>query len=358
LKSLNLFYEEPEPDRWLPFDRYPRRLIRRILRGKPRPGGQTRVFLNLCAGLDKLGVKYHVNDYKHIQHHPEELACIIGKPHVLDKIPWKNPILFGAAVFSHPIDAPDLLKRLPIRKVLVPGEWMRQMCELFWGNKVIAWPVGIDTETWKPRGEMLKTETLKSEIHKSKIEIRKAESRNDSDWETTDHKTTDFLIYDKVRWEHERYERELIQPIRDELKKRGLSFLEIRYGFYEEQDFHSLLQHCKAMIFLCEHETQGIAYQQALACGEPILTWDRGGYWQDPEYYPHRVKFQPVSSVPYWDERCGTKFQHISEFSVRLDQFGHKVQAGIFKPRDYILENLTLEKCAKAYLQLCEDCHK
>jgi glycosyltransferase involved in cell wall biosynthesis len=205
---------------------------------------------------------------------------------------------------------------------------------------------------------MLKTETLKSEIHKSKIEIRKAESRNDSDWETTDHKTTDFLIYDKVRWEHERYERELIQPIRDELKKRGLSFLEIRYGFYEEQDFHSLLQHCKAMIFLCEHETQGIAYQQALACGEPILTWDRGGYWQDPEYYPHRVKFQPVSSVPYWDERCGTKFQHISEFSVRLDQFGHKVQAGIFKPRDYILENLTLEKCAKAYLQLCEDCHK
>ena len=35
------------------------------------------------------------------------------------------------------------------------------------------------------------------------------------------------------------------------------------------------------MVFLCEHENQDIAYQQALACGVPILAWDRGGYWQD-----------------------------------------------------------------------------
>ena len=137
---LNLFYEEPDPDRWLPFDRYPRRVIRRMVRGKPRVGGQQWVFLNLCAGLDGLGVKYRVNDYRHAQKHPDELACIIGKPHVLDKIAWKNPILFGAAVFSHPLADPDLLQRLPIRKVLVPGEWMRQMCEPYWGDKVAAWP--------------------------------------------------------------------------------------------------------------------------------------------------------------------------------------------------------------------------
>ena len=51
---LNLFYEEPDGDRWLPFDRYPRRIVRRIVRGRTRPGGQKRVFLNLCAGLDRL----------------------------------------------------------------------------------------------------------------------------------------------------------------------------------------------------------------------------------------------------------------------------------------------------------------
>jgi glycosyltransferase involved in cell wall biosynthesis len=356
-KKLNLFYEEPDPDRWLPFDRYPRKVIRRLVRGRPRVGGQQRVFINLCVGLDKIGVKYRINDYRHIHRHPEELACIIGKPQLLDKIPWKNPILFGAAVFSHPLANPGLLKRLPIQKVLVPGEWIRKMFEPYYGDKVAVWPVGIDTNLWKPI-QNIESRKQKAEINKSKIEIRKIESRNDSDWATTGHKTTDFLIYDKVRWEHERYERELIQPIRNGLKKRGLSFTEIRYGFYDEEDFHRLLQQCRAMIFLCEHETQGIAYQQTLSCGVPILAWDRGGFWQDPAYYPHKVKFQPVSSVPYWDERCGMKFENISQFSGRLDGFWPKVQAGTFRPRNYILEHLTLEKCAKAYLQFCEDCHK
>jgi glycosyltransferase involved in cell wall biosynthesis len=328
-EKLNLFYEEPEGDRWLPFDRYPRRVIRRMVRGKPRVGGQQRVFLNLCAGLNKLGVEYRVNDYRHIQRHPEELACIIGKPHVLDKIPWKNPILFGAAVFSHPLSDPGLLKRLPIRKILVPGEWMRKMCEPYWGDKVAAWPVGIDTERWKPFSEKQKAETLKTEI-----------------------KATDFLFYDKVRWEHEGFESSLIQPIRDELSQRGLSFQEIRYGFYEEDEFERQLHRCKAMIFLCEHETQGIAYQQALSCGVPILAWDRGGFWQDPEFYPHKVKFEPVSSVPYWDERCGIKFRDAAEFPEKLGQFLERLNAGVFKPRDFILENLALEKCAQSYVNI------
>ena len=336
-RTLSLFYEEPDHDRWLPGDRYPRKLVRRIVRGRPGIGGQQRVFLNLCAGLTQLGVSYRVNDYRYAQKHQEELACIVGKPHVLDKVDWKNPILFGAAVYSHPLDNQELLKRLPVRKVLVPGEWMRQMCEPFWGARVVAWPVGIDTDTWCP--EKLKAGTLETEI---KV--------------PADGKTTDFLIYDKVRWEHDRYEGELLQPLRNELARRGLTFTEIRYGFYKEEDFRRLLGTCKAMIFLCEHETQGIAYQQALSCGVPILAWDRGGYWQDPEYYPHKVQFSPVSSVPYWDERCGIRFADIPVFSAGLDDFWPQVQAGAFQPREYILENLTLEKCAKAYLRLCGDC--
>ena len=117
---LNLFYLEPDPDRWFPGDRYPRRLIRRIVYGPTRPGGQKRVFLNLKAGLRQLGVPFRENDFAYARKHPEEPVGIIGKPHVLDMREWKNPILFGAAVMSHPLDDPDLLKRKPIRKVLVP----------------------------------------------------------------------------------------------------------------------------------------------------------------------------------------------------------------------------------------------
>src|SRR5277367_619112 len=112
----------------------------------------------------------------------------------------------------------------------------------------------------------------------------------------------DVLIYDKVRWDHDLYETSLLQPIRSVLRKNGRSFTEIRYGDYREESFCHLLSRCRTMIFLCEHETQGIAYQQALSCGVPILAWDRGGYWQDPSYYPHKVAFNPVTSVPYWDE--------------------------------------------------------
>ena len=315
---LNLFYEEPDGDRWLRFDRYPRRVVRRILRGEPEIGGHKRISLNLCAGLDRLGVRYRVNDYDHARRNPHELVCIIGKAHVLDKAEWKNPILFGAAVFSHPLDDPRLFERLPVRKVLLPGAWMKEMWRPYWDEPVAVWPVGIDTDRWQPH--------------------EPAE------------KPFDVLLYDKVRWDHARYESSLIEPIRGRLRQAGRSFREIRYGAYRETEFEAALAECRAMVFLCEHETQGIAYQQALAAGVPILAWDRGGYWQDPAYFPDKVKFQPVTSVPYWDERCGRTFAAIEAFDDAWRRFWDELQSGRYDPRAYILDNLTLENCAQHYL--------
>lgn len=316
--ELNLFYMEPDPDRWVRGDRFPRKWIRRILRGQPGIGGQKRVFLNLCAGLDRLGVSYRVNDFRYARRNPGGIACIIGKPFLLDAKPWVNPILFGAAVMSHPLDDPELLHRLPIRRILVPGEWMRSMCEPYWGQCVFAWPVGIDTDVWHiaPNTE----------------------------------KPIDVLLYDKVLWDHGRLDACLIDPIRKMLKAQGRTFREIRYGHYREDHFRDQLTQCKSMIFLCEHETQGIAYQQALASGVPILAWDQGGPWRDPDYYPDRVIFGPVSSVPYWDDRCGLKFQAIEDFPEKWGRFWSSLLAQEYKPREFILENLTLEKGASSYL--------
>lgn len=316
---LNLFYEEPEGDRWVLLDRHPRRIVRRMLRGVPQPGGQQRVFLNLCAGLDRIGVTYRINDYDYARKHPAELACIIGKPHVLDKVEWKNPILFGAAVFSHPSDDPNLLERRPVRSILVPGNWMKEMWRPIWDEQIFVWPVGIDVDLWRP------VETARKQI--------------------------DVLLYDKVRWDHDYHEGSLIEPIRRRLREFGKSFHEMRYGFYKEQEFQEALVRCRVMIFLCEHETQGIAYQQALSCGVPILAWDRGGFCQDPALYPHRVKFGPVSSVPYWDSRCGKKFASIGEFDETWTQFWDEFKNQYYDPRSYILEKLTLEKCAEKYVR-------
>lgn len=324
MKPLNLFYQEPDPDRWFKFDRYPRRLIRRIVRGKQRPGGVMMVAIELMRGLDKLDVPYRFNDFSYIKKHPEEIACIIGKPQLLFEREWKNPIIFGAGVFSHPIECPDIFTLYPsLKKMLVPGEWMREMFEPYYQDKVVAWPVGIDTEKWSPK-------------------IKQSPEY-------------DFLIYDKVRWEHVQYERELIDPICQTLNERNLSYQFIRYGSYNPADLVNKVGKSKAVIFLCEHETQGLAYQQILATGTPILAWDRGGFWQDPYYYPHKVKYQPVSSVPYWDDRCGLKFAGIEDFSSQLDTFMARNGAGMFDPSAYITENLTLEKCAASYVSLVND---
>lgn len=322
-ESLNLFYEEPDPDRWFPFDRYPRKVIRTIVRGAPQPRGTMRAFLNLVDGLDRLGVAYRINDYRRLRRDHDQLACVFGKPHILAKIPQHTPILFGTSIYSHPNDNPGLPRERDIRRVLVPSPWVRRMFEAVWPGLVSVWPVGIDVELWAP--------------------------------EPSVPKDVDILIYDKIVWERDRYQRELIGPLAAELNRRKLRVETLRYGDYREEELLALSKRTRAMIYLSRHETQGIAAQQMLAADIPIFAWDEGGFWQDPKYYPHEVRFEPVTSVPYWDGRCGVKFRGGADMESAFDVFWRGVESGIFHPRGMILENLTLEKCASAYVALARN---
>lgn len=329
-RPLNLFYKAPDPDRWIPYDRYPRRLVRWTLEAlnvrEPIPSGQQMVYENLKKGLDRAGIPYRDNDFRYIRRHPDELACIIGKPFLLDDRPWSNPILFGASVFSHPIDYPDLFEQHPnVHKILVPGDWIRDMFrEHYPDERVVAWPVGIDVDAWSPE-----------------VPFEEKDDR--------------VLVYDKVRWDHDAFESTLINPVIDGVKERDLDVDVLRYGSYLPPDLKASLRRCKAVVFLCEHETQGLAYQQMLSAGVPIFAWDRGGYWQDPNYYPDPVRFGAVSSVPYWDERCGMKFEDATEFEERFDAFWKDVQGQAFDPRSYVVENLTLEQCARHYARIAKN---
>jgi hypothetical protein len=315
---LNLFYEDKD-DRWFAGDRHLRRMVRRMLFGEPRMSGQQRVFLNLCAGLDRLGIRYRINDYSYIEQHPEELACIIGRTFLLDKFKWKNPILLGVAAHNHPLDDPELFNRLPVKKVLVPGDWYANMYRPHWPDTE-AWPVGIETDLWMP-------------------------SRAQD-------KTVDVLLYDKIHWDRDRLAPGLIEPIREQLRREGHSFTELRYGSYREEEYQEALARSRTMIFLCHNESQGIAYQQALSCGVPVFAWDPGGPWKDPDYFPHRVTFEPVSSVPYWDKRCGMKFTDRATFEAGWRDFWTGSATGLFDPRGYVLGNLTLEQRALQYYEI------
>lgn len=277
------------------------------------------IAISLMKGLDKIGVPYRFNDYSYIKKHPREIACIIGKPHLIFERTWENPVIFGAGVYSHPIECPDLFVKYPnVKRFLVPGEWMRKMCEPYYTDKVVAWPAGIDTDYWSPAA--------------------------------TADKEFDFLIYNKIQ------DDPLIDDIVSILKRQNLTYQLISYGNYRQPELKHKLSRSKAAIFLSKSETQGLAYQQILSAGIPLLAWEVGGYWQDPAYFPDKVKYQPVSSVPYWDSRCGLKFSGIDEFNTKLSEFMEKIDQ--FKPRNYILENLTLEKSAKMYYDIFQHVSK
>ncbi|GAB5562291.1 MAG: glycosyltransferase [Synoicihabitans sp.] len=317
---LFLFYEEPDPDRWFPYDRHLRRLVRRLVRGPYQPGGVMRWFLNLRTGLDHLGIPYRLNDYRGLRRYPGATAHVVGKPHVIEKIPAGHPIVYGPGVSAHPFED-TFWDRAEIALILLSCDWFKAMYDQDLSTPIptAVWPAGVETDLWMPSSN--------------------ADPRR-------------VLVYDKIRWDRERYEPQLLEPIRQRLSAEGFMVEYLRYGDYVEEDYRNSLKRVSAMIFLCEHETQGFAYLQALSSGVPIFAWDRAGEWQDPSMYPHRVRFGPVSSVPYWDHRCGEKFKNLTEFESRLPLFIRSLSSQSYQPRDYVTENFNLAERARAYLRI------
>lgn len=66
-KPLNLFYQEPSPDRWLPYDHLPRKLVRELLYitgvRRRRPSGQRMVYQNLKRSLKEVYTVYRKVTY-------------------------------------------------------------------------------------------------------------------------------------------------------------------------------------------------------------------------------------------------------------------------------------------------------
>ena len=311
------FIHEPERDRWLFGDRYIRSLVRRLVRGKPRVGGVEKVFINLCLGLDKLGIKYEVNLPFNQLTNSDRVGILGVGLNCLRGYDRQNPIVAGIGLMTHPSEWSTLCDDYPVVKYLQHSDWANNVYKPYFGDRCDIWAVGIDTDKWQP-------------------------SKNK--------KNIDFLVYDKIMWNYEVTKQQLLDPILQTLQQRGLTFRELRYGSYSPEDYQSALAECKSMIFLCENESQGIAYQECLSSGVPILAWDQGECL-DPNRFKWGMPYIPATSVPYWSDRCGVKFKNVDEFSVKLQEFMDKSEDKYFSPRDYILDNLTLEKCAANYIK-------
>jgi glycosyltransferase involved in cell wall biosynthesis len=102
------------------------------------------------------------------------------------------------------------------------------------------------------------------------------------------------------------------------------------------------------MLFLCEHETQGMAYQEAMASGVPILAWDPG-VWMDENWIHLHPGPVEATSVPYFSPACGERFVDADAFAPTLDRFLERLPR--YDPRGYVRERLSLRASAEIYLR-------
>jgi hypothetical protein len=317
-RTVLLFYEDIESDRWLRGDRYVTRAARRLYHAVTegqRVSGFEIVFGLLVRALRSAGCRVVVNNPRLAARHPDHPIAIAGYPHVLDRWRLPNPAVLGPGLLDHPAERPDLMRDPRFRSYLVPCGWMQELFEPYYPGVCRVWFGGIDVSEWPDV--------------------------------STAPKDLDLLIYDKIRWDRDRQLPALLEPIEAELTRRGLRHARVLRGAYDHAGFRQLLSRAHGMLFLAEHETQGLAYQEAMASGVPILAWDQG-VWADPNRTRWTSDAVPASSVPFFSPDCGERFRDFADFPAALDRF--LAGLGRYTPRAYVAEALSFERSAALFL--------
>jgi hypothetical protein len=141
-----------------------------------------------------------------------------------------------------------------------------------------------------------------------------------------------------------------LQFLKSFLNNQKIKYTLFDYGKrYNEEDYINTLQKSKYGIWLSGHESQGFALEEALSCDVPLLVWNAQTMNQE---YKSNYGPIPCTSIPYWDHRCGEYFHHPEELERKFQILQMKIGAEQYSPRQYILDNLSAEKCAERFMKL------
>jgi hypothetical protein len=268
-RDVLLFFEDRDRDTFVRGDRHMRRRLRRTVAvfrpNRQRVSGFEMSFILLERALRATGRTVHVNDFALARRNPQFPVGICGYSHILDRWSLPNPAVLGPGLFDHPRQRLALMQDPRFRSYLVFCGWMKDLFRLYGSDVLDLWFGGIDLDEWPDL--------------------------------SNEPKDVDVLVYDKIRWNRDTLVPNLRAPLLAELARRGMSYRIVQYGHYTHEQYHKLLGRSRWMLFLCEHETQGMAYQEALACNIPVLAWDQG-YWLDPNRPQFEAEPVTASSVP------------------------------------------------------------
>ena len=156
-------------------------------------------------------------------------------------------------------------------------------------------------------------------------------------------KSNDVFVYIKNRTIHDAL------FIIDHLKNLNYNVHILNYKQrYDENYYIDVLQKSVFGIWVGCHESQGFGLQEALSCNVPLLVFDVKHMGQE-ENYENNQKYCSSSStsIPYWDDRCGESFNNQKDYLTMFTVFLAKIKD--YKPREYILENLSPDGVFRNY---------
>lgn len=278
--------------------------------------GPQKVVSNLIKGLDIIGYPYclnkDLNATSQLWIHDDHKA-------LKEASDRKIKAIVGPNLYVLPRNIPDNIDFSNFT-YLQPSKWAADVWSYYGFNKCEFeyWPAGIDTNEFSKRP-----------------------------------KPTDgiVLIYFKQRYPEE------LDHVKMVLEKNKIKYDIISYGYYNQKDYFKKLNDTKYIIWLGRQESQGIALEEALSMNVPILVWDVSsiGHWvptkkEEKTYTPEESSYPHATSAYYFDEKCGILTKEKEKIEVAIYKMEEKWKS--FEPRNYVLENLSLEKQASDLIKI------
>ena len=266
--------------------------------------GPHKVVDNLIKSLDQEKIEYAINEEKYEHNFLVQYDATAHEKH--SKIEQDTTII-GPQVWMFDGYGQFLIENQNFyKKIIAPSEWVKNKFITKFNlpeDKLSVWPVGIE-------------------------EFNNIREVN-----------YDCLIYFKRRNQSE------LDAVKKFLVSNGLSYRMVEYGTYGEDGFKQLFNSAKFCFLINGTESQGIAVQEIMSMGVPIIAWDIKEWLDQGEAY--RV---PATSIPYWDERCGEVFFNIDDLDVTFSKFYATLDQ--YDPKAFIKDNLSFECSVKTLLDI------
>jgi len=295
--------------------RFGRLAYKTTLRQQPRTGFYTS-FIMLVRALRRIGADVRINDFRAAQRRPHYPIGAGGYPGIfqaVDRLP--NPRLLGPGIFTTPLEYPNLYDDARNRAIILHCDWHDEVFRPWHEGRIRRWFGGFDVNDF-------------------------ADAR-------TLAKQRDVLIYDKIYYHRDKYYAEAIEPFIAMLQARGQSYQVMRYGAHHYDDYIAAVRSSRAVAYFAHQETQGMAYQEALASNVPVFAWSEG-VWLNQ--VAAELSSEPIActTVPYWDDRCGKVFT-LATMHEAWDLFWAAFDT--FEPRQFVADRLSLQESAELYLR-------